>query len=38
VKLIHPDLNLKFDMDVIFMTNYFFQWEATSLSTVRRSW
>jgi hypothetical protein len=38
VELINPDLNTRFDMCVVFMANYFFQWETTSLSTARRFW
>jgi hypothetical protein len=32
VELTHSGLNHKFDMNVIFMANYFFQWETTSPS------
>jgi hypothetical protein len=37
ITLTHPDSNRRFNMGVIVIANYFFQWEATSLSTVRRS-
>jgi hypothetical protein len=36
VELTHLDLNSKFDIGVVFMTN-FFQLEVTSPSTMRRS-
>jgi hypothetical protein len=38
VELIHPVLNLRFDMSVAFTANYSFSVETMSPSTVMRSW
>jgi hypothetical protein len=38
VELIHQGSNSRFDMCIAFTANYFFQWEATSMSTARHFW